>query len=102
MPRRTWLKKKSNCCRRKRTGCGLPSCAFAVSLLCPPPGENSRVWVYSSVTSAQNNAVSKVVDKAFDDAYNQTVIAGDLPNVRWARIDYMNVTYLKTKWNVWT
>ncbi|KAI0751081.1 hypothetical protein C8Q80DRAFT_1155439 [Daedaleopsis nitida] len=65
--------------------------------------EKDRVWIaVISVTAAQNNAVSKVVDQAFDDAYNQTVIAGDLPNVRWARIDYMNVTYLTTKWNVWT
>ncbi|RDX53802.1 hypothetical protein OH76DRAFT_1398941 [Lentinus brumalis] len=62
-----------------------------------------RVWVLVvSVTASQNNAISKVVDKSFDDAYNTTVIAGDLPNVRWGRIDYMAVTYLTTKWNIWT
>ncbi len=54
------------------------------------------------MTASQNNAISKVVDKSFDDAYNTTVIAGDLPNVRWGRIDYMAVTYLTTKWNIWT
>ncbi|KAI0722377.1 hypothetical protein C8T65DRAFT_799380 [Cerioporus squamosus] len=62
-----------------------------------------RVWILViSVTASQNNAISKVVDKAFDDAYNTTVVAGDLPNVRWGRIDYMAVTYLTTKWNIWT
>ena len=54
------------------------------------------------MTASQNNAISKVVDKAFDDAYNMTVVAGDLPNVRWGRVDYMSVTYLTTKWNIWT
>ncbi|KAJ2991139.1 hypothetical protein NUW54_g8276 [Trametes sanguinea] len=43
-----------------------------------------------------------MVDQSFDDAFNQTVIAKDLPNVRWGRIDYLNVTYLTTKWAVWT
>ena len=31
-----------------------------------------------------------------------TLIENDLPNVRWGRIDYMSVTYLTTKWAVWT
>ncbi|KAI0722677.1 hypothetical protein C8Q76DRAFT_782865 [Earliella scabrosa] len=62
-----------------------------------------RVWILIiSVTASQNNAISKVVDQSFDEAYNRTVIAGDLPNVRWGRIDYMSVTYLTTKWAVWT
>ena len=54
------------------------------------------------MTGSQNSEISKIVDKSFDEAYNQTVIAGDLPNVRWGRIDYMSVTYLTTKWSIWT
>ncbi|KAI0774554.1 hypothetical protein C8Q74DRAFT_1438652 [Fomes fomentarius] len=62
-----------------------------------------RVWIFViSVTASQNNAISKVVDQSFDEAYNTTLIAGDLPNVRWGRIDYMSVTYLTTKWSIWT
>ena len=41
------------------------------------------------------------MDEQFDIAYNDTLIAEDLPNVQWGRIDYLNVTYLTTKWNVW-
>ncbi|KAI1796105.1 hypothetical protein LXA43DRAFT_653292 [Ganoderma leucocontextum] len=65
--------------------------------------EQERVWfLIISVTSSQNSEISKIVDKSFDDAYNQTLIAGDLPHVRWGRIDYMSVTYITTKWSVWT
>ncbi|KAI0375945.1 hypothetical protein BV20DRAFT_960014 [Pilatotrama ljubarskyi] len=65
--------------------------------------EKERVWfLIISVTAGQNNAISKFVDESFDEAYNRTVIAGDLPNVRWGRIDYLNVTYLTTKWGVWS
>ncbi|KAI0353134.1 hypothetical protein OH77DRAFT_1459171 [Trametes cingulata] len=65
--------------------------------------EKERVWfLIISVTAGQNNAISKFVDQSFDEAYNRTVIAGDLPNVRWGRIDYLNVTYLTTKWAVWS
>jgi hypothetical protein len=45
--------------------------------------------------------MSKVADTRFDAVYNASVAAGDLPHVRFGRIDYMNVTYLTTKWNVW-
>jgi len=41
------------------------------------------------------------MDQVFDSAYNETLHGNDLPNVRWGRIDYLNVTYLTTKWNVW-
>ena len=54
------------------------------------------------MTGSQNSEVSKIVDKSFDDAYNDTLVAGDLPHVRWGCIDYMAVTYLTTKWAVWT
>ncbi|KAL6309775.1 hypothetical protein BKA93DRAFT_719911, partial [Sparassis latifolia] len=61
-----------------------------------------RVWfLIITVSTGGNNAFSKIADKHFDDAYNKTVIEGDLPNVRWGRIDYLNVTYITTKWNIW-
>ena len=49
----------------------------------------------------QQGGISRLVDEQFDAAYNESVIAGDLPDVRWGRIDYMNVTYITTKWNIW-
>lgn len=45
--------------------------------------------------------MSHLLDQAFDEAHNQTVIAKDLKHVQWGRIDYMNVTYLTTKWGLW-
>ena len=58
---------------------------------------------YSTVTAGESprDSISKLMDNMFDNAYNESVVAGDLPNVRWGRIDYFNVTYLTTKWNVW-
>ncbi|KAI9000735.1 hypothetical protein BD414DRAFT_404025 [Trametes punicea] len=66
--------------------------------------EKDRVWfiIISVSAGTQNSALSRLADQSFDEAYNQTVIAGDLPNIRWGRIDYLNVTYLTTKWSVWT
>ena len=55
----------------------------------------------SSVTTAQPQGVSKYADEQFDAAFNLTQIENDLPNVRWGRIDYINVTTITTKWNVW-
>lgn len=49
----------------------------------------------------QQGGLSKIIDKQFDIAYNETVLANDLPYVKWGRIDYLNVTYLTTKWNIW-
>jgi hypothetical protein len=49
----------------------------------------------------KEGGLSKFFDDIFDEAYNETVIANDLPDVRWGRIDYLNVTYLTTKWIVW-
>lgn len=46
----------------------------------------------STVTSAQKDGISSIFDKKFDEAYNMTLEAGDLPEVKWARMDYMNVT----------
>lgn len=53
------------------------------------------------MTAAKQEGVSKYLDQVFDSAYNQTLLAGDLPNVKWGRIDYLNVTYITTKWGVW-
>ncbi|TCD68480.1 hypothetical protein EIP91_010655 [Steccherinum ochraceum] len=64
--------------------------------------EENRLWFI--VITGQNTArgaMSKALDESFDSAYNTSIIAGDLPDVRWGRIDYLNVTYLTTKWNVW-
>ena len=46
--------------------------------------------------------MSRLVDKQYDEAYNMTLIEGDLPDVRWGRVDYVNVTYITTKWNIWS
>ncbi|KAJ7167746.1 hypothetical protein C8R46DRAFT_1350699 [Mycena filopes] len=65
--------------------------------------EEKRVWaIVVSATSSRNEGLSKFIDSAFDSAYNETVIAGDLQHVRWGRIDYLNVTYVTTKWNLWS
>lgn len=55
----------------------------------------------STTQAGQTSGVSKVVDENFDTAFNNSLIANDLTNVRWGRIDYLNVTYLTTKWSVW-
>ena len=46
--------------------------------------------------------ISRLVDKQFDEAFNTTLVEGDLPDVRFGRIDYLNVTYITTKWNTWS
>lgn len=56
----------------------------------------------SSMAAGQNSAISKLVDQQFDEAYNQTLAAGDLPYVRWGRVDYNSVTFLTTKWCIWS
>lgn len=52
-------------------------------------------------TQGSGSGISLYADKEFDDAYNTTLIENDLPHLRWGRIDYMNVTYITTKWAVW-
>lgn len=54
-----------------------------------------------SVSAGKQDGISKFMDDVFDAAFNETVLAGDLPNVRWGRIDYFNVTAVTTKWAVW-
>ncbi|KAJ7696098.1 hypothetical protein B0H17DRAFT_1329430 [Mycena rosella] len=64
--------------------------------------ERDRVWVIVvSASSSRQEGISKFVDGVFDGAYNDTLIANDLPNVRFARIDYLNVTYVTTRWSLW-
>ncbi|KAJ3760846.1 hypothetical protein EV360DRAFT_93351 [Lentinula raphanica] len=65
--------------------------------------EKNRAWLVVVSTSAttQGGGISQFVDKIFDETYNETLLAGDLPDLRWGRIDYLNVTYLTTKWGVW-
>lgn len=59
--------------------------------------------VFSTVSSVQGagSGISLFADKQFDEAYNITQIENNLPHVRWGRVDYMNVTYITTKWAVW-
>jgi hypothetical protein len=45
--------------------------------------------------------MSKFADQRFDELYNYTLAQDDLPYVKFARIDYLNTTYITTKWNVW-
>jgi hypothetical protein len=53
-------------------------------------------------TLPEKNPVTQFVEEAFVAAFNETMENGnDLPDVRWARIDYFNVTLLTTKWMVW-
>lgn len=56
----------------------------------------------STVTANGQEGISKFVDSVYDSAFDMSVKAGDLPNVRWGRIDYFNVTAVTTKWNVWS
>ena len=63
---------------------------------------NLQFLIYCrTVSSAQREGISRFVDEQFDIAYNLTQEAKDLQHVRWGRIDYMNVTAITTKWNVW-
>lgn len=49
----------------------------------------------------KQDSMSKLVDEAFDKAYQLALDAGDAPHVKWARIDYLSVTELTTEWMVW-
>ncbi|KIM76429.1 hypothetical protein PILCRDRAFT_12851 [Piloderma croceum F 1598] len=65
--------------------------------------EKDRMWfVVITTTTSGQEGVSKYVDQVFDSAFNLTQEARDLPHVRWGRINYLNVTRLTTKWNVWS
>ena len=55
----------------------------------------------STAQAGQQSGISKVLDEKFDEAYNITKNENDIPDVKWGRIDYFDVTYLTTKWNIW-
>ncbi|THH27830.1 hypothetical protein EUX98_g6360 [Antrodiella citrinella] len=63
--------------------------------------KEKRSWfvIVTAQSAARGN--SKQLDAEFDSAFNTSLVEGDLPDIRWARIDYLNVTYITTKWNIW-
>lgn len=64
--------------------------------------EKERTWIIViTVPAARQDAISKFMDDVFDSTFNETQVAGDLPNLRWGRIDYFNVTTITTKWAMW-
>ncbi|KAF8314742.1 hypothetical protein DL93DRAFT_2079894 [Clavulina sp. PMI_390] len=62
--------------------------------------EEDRVWAIMCSVGTQD-PVSSYFDQLFDSAHNLTVKAGDLTHVRWARIDYLQVTELTSRWSIW-
>lgn len=52
--------------------------------------------------AGKNSEISKLVDRRFDEAYDSTLTAEDLPHVRWGHINYANATFLTTKWSIWS
>ncbi|OSX59329.1 hypothetical protein POSPLADRAFT_1035645 [Postia placenta MAD-698-R-SB12] len=67
-----------------------------------PEEEDSRVWfMIISASKGGKNAFSMQADDHFDKAFDKSLVESDLPNVRFARVDYLNVTYLTTKWGIW-
>ncbi|KDQ08862.1 hypothetical protein BOTBODRAFT_179497 [Botryobasidium botryosum FD-172 SS1] len=62
--------------------------------------EKERVW-FLDITIGSEHSLSAYVDSQYDEAYNMTQIAQDLPHVRWGRIDYLAVTAITTQWLVW-
>ncbi|KAB5592761.1 hypothetical protein CTheo_3829 [Ceratobasidium theobromae] len=65
-----------------------------------PEEAEKRTW-FVIVTIGKQDTMSKLVDEAFDAAYQRALDAGDAPHVRWARVDYLAVTELTTEWMVW-
>jgi len=65
--------------------------------------EEKGIWflIITATNGGPAGGMSKGLDEQFDAAYNITQTENDLPFVNWGRIDYYNVTYLTTKWNIW-
>ena len=84
--------------KRRNIACGFLSCKASYIL-----AELSADLLpfFSTASLGQGSGVSLYADTQFDEAYNTTLIENDMPHVRWGRIDYMNVTYLTTKWVIW-
>jgi hypothetical protein len=45
--------------------------------------------------------ISSFFDQTFDAAYNLSLKAEDAKHIRWARIDYFDVTEITTRWAIW-
>ncbi|CAE6366281.1 unnamed protein product [Rhizoctonia solani] len=65
-----------------------------------PEGAEKRTW-FVVVTVGKQDTMSKLVDEAFDKAYQLALEAGDAEHVRWARVDYLAETEITTEWMVW-
>ncbi|KAG1815938.1 uncharacterized protein BJ212DRAFT_1504239 [Suillus subaureus] len=72
---------------------------MAVNETLTPDEQRERVWfLMITVTTGQLEGISKFVDYAFDATYNYTRLEkGELPRVRFGRIDYLNVMSITTK-----
>ncbi|KAK7696266.1 hypothetical protein QCA50_000919 [Cerrena zonata] len=67
-----------------------------------PEEEEKRAWfIVITAQTGQQSGMSKLLDDQWDEAFNITQNLKDIPYVKWGRIDYFNVTYLTTKWNIW-
>jgi hypothetical protein len=55
----------------------------------------------SNSTIGPQDPISSYFDRTYDGAYNLTLEAADAPNVRWGRIDYLDVTEITTRWVIW-
>lgn len=62
----------------------------------------NRIWfIIVSAYTIRQDALSQYADESFDAAHNDTLIANDLPHVKWGRVDYGAVTRITTRWGVW-
>ncbi|CAE6396825.1 unnamed protein product [Rhizoctonia solani] len=65
-----------------------------------PEEAEKRTW-FVVVTVGKQDTMSKLVDGAFDKAYQLALDAGDAEHVKWARVDYLAETEITTEWMVW-
>ncbi|KAH7344086.1 hypothetical protein B0J17DRAFT_645259 [Rhizoctonia solani] len=65
-----------------------------------PEEAEKRTW-FVVVTIGKQDTISKLIDQAFDHAYQLALDAGDAEHVRWARVDYLAETEITTDWMVW-
>ncbi|KAG1855187.1 hypothetical protein DFJ58DRAFT_745544 [Suillus subalutaceus] len=67
-----------------------------------PEEDKERIWFLIITVATGHPGVSKFIDHVFDATYNYTLEKGELPHVRFGRIDYSNVTSITTKRAVWS
>ncbi|KAJ1308351.1 hypothetical protein OPQ81_004060 [Rhizoctonia solani] len=65
-----------------------------------PEEAEKRTW-FVVVTIGKQDTMSKLVDQAFDKAYQHALDAGDAEHVKWARVDYLAETEITTEWMLW-